>query len=80
MLYDLEKAEDPTTGIENGNRLAGVFNKLHREFERLFGVREIVHDHGKFGLVSDSRAVKLLSHGCEMDGESDRFMCTAASA
>ena len=36
--------------------------------------------HGKFGLVSDSRAVKLLPHGCGMEGESHRFMCTAASA
>jgi hypothetical protein len=53
VLYDLEKAEDPTTGIENGNRMAGVFNKLHRQLDRLFGVREIVHDHGKLGLVSD---------------------------
>jgi hypothetical protein len=80
VLYDLEKAEDPATGIENGNRLAGGFNKLHREFERFFGVGEIVHDQGKFGLVSDSRAVKFLPHGCGMDGESHRFMCTAASA
>ena len=64
MFYDFEKAEDPATGIENGNRMAGVFNKLHRELHRLFGVRGIVHDHGKPGLVSDPCAVKLLPHGC----------------
>ena len=63
MLYDFEKAENPTADVENGNRLAGVFNKLHRELERLFGVREIVHDQGEPGLVSEPYAVKLLPHG-----------------
>jgi hypothetical protein len=64
VFYDFEKAEDPTTGIENGNGLTGVFNKLYRELDCLFGVREIVHDQRKPGLVSDARAVKLLPHGC----------------
>ena len=64
VLYDFEKTENPTIGIENGNRLTGVFNKLYRALDRLFGVREIVDDQGYTRFDFGSCAVKLLSHGC----------------
>src|ERR1700760_1781445 len=71
LVFDhFEKAEDFSASIENSDRLAGVFDKLHRKLERFVGIREIVNDHGNLGLVSDPRAVKLLLHGRDEKGAS----------
>lgn len=80
MFYHFEKAEDSTAGIENGDRLAGVFDKFHRKLEGFIGIREIVYDQRNLGFISDSRAVKLLLHDRKEGGASHWFICTAASA
>ena len=84
MYLHCEKADNPTTVIENRNGSAGIFDELYSKLQRLVRIHEIMHDQRELGFVDGfafafAFAVKLLPHGCTDGNASHRFMCTAAS-